>query len=214
MKFAAPDVRWLPRYGHSSEIRHSREDDAVVECGSSGYRLAESKSCAAARWDARASAACPSDSAFRPVAEGAKKTKALFFASLCVLAPLREIVCSLSPSMSYDARAHRRACSMADKLRSRSSRTNCPAKSFNRFSIFSATISSVRLWKLLRQRPIVKTSFLPASCAACLGTGLECRCTPFLKSMAFTCGTAWPIWNTTGRPATPFLEILLHDCDC
>ena len=79
---------------------------------------------------------------------------------------------------------------------------------------FGHDLQRAALETIAAERPIVKTSFLPASCAACLGTGLECRCTPFLKSMAFTCGTAWPIWNTTGRPATPFLEILLHDCDC
>jgi hypothetical protein len=32
--------------------------------------------------------------------------------------------------------------------------------------------------------------------------------------MAFTWGTAWRIWNTTGKLATPFLDTLLHDRYC
>ena len=69
----------------------------------------------------------------------------------------------------------------------------------------SATTSRARLWKLLRQRPIAEKSCRPANCAAYWGTRLECRYTPSSKSMAFIWDTALPIWNTTGKLATPFL---------
>ena len=40
----------------------------------------------------------------RKVTEGAKKTKALLVAGLCVLAPLREIVYFFTPSTAWEAR--------------------------------------------------------------------------------------------------------------